>query len=364
MKNYLTSDVNTIFIMLGHECNLQCKYCLQHDVSTVELNKTVNPEIYNYILETARNQMSTLQVQFYGGEPLVFWSTVTKFISEIERIGKPNNLVFTMITNGKLLDEEKVDYINEHFSSIIISWDGRNSKITRGYDIVEDKKDIIFKLKHFSFSGVLSSYNYIKDFLEDCEKVNCDYVENYNGHTLYFNVDDLLDVNMQNLDLKNFDLDKVYQQISDLCDEYFEYVKNGKSISMIRKNYIEGKINLVRGAIRNNHLKPTRDRCGNGYEVVNLDLEGNLYKCHNTNDKVGTIHDNLYTVLKNVVAMDKVETNSAICDKCPVQIMCMNGCPLVPQKSREEYYCPVMNVMNYPILELITNLGGAEDGKE
>lgn len=361
MSNFLSRNISTIFIMLGHECNLQCKYCLQHDVVNVAMERQVNPMLYNFIIETAKSQNSMLHVQFYGGEPLVFWDKVKEIVLKIEEMGKPDNLYFTMITNGKLFDEEKVKFVNEHFNGVCISWDGRNSIKTRGYNVFEDNKENIFSLNWFSVSGVMSSYNYIKDYLEDCEKLNKDYVENYNGHTISFNVDDLLDVNLENIDLKSFDYDKVYTQIHELCDEYLNFFQGKSEISVVKKAYIEQKINQVRFALRTNNIKPTRDRCGNGYEVLNVDLQGNLYKCHNTDDKVGTIMDSSFNVMKNVCDMDKVKENSSICDKCPVQILCKNGCPLVGTKAREEFYCTMINVMNYPILELITDMG-SEDG--
>ena len=358
MRNYLKTDISTIFIMLGHECNMNCKYCLQHDVVNVALGKEINPDIYNFINDIARNQNTDLGLQFYGGEPLVFFEKIKEFIDDLKSRNMSNNVYFTMITNGKLLDEEKVKYLNENFSHVTISWDGRNSKITRGYDVIKENKENIFKLKNFSFSGVLSSYNYIKDYLEDCEEVNRDYVENYHGHTLYFNVDELLDVNLQNQDLKNFDYSKVQEQMVSLCEEYRLYFQENEQISVIRKKFIEEKIGYLRNAIKTKSFAPTRDRCGNGCEVLNMDLQGNLYKCHNTDTKVGCITDNYFDILKNVFALDMAEKNSSKCDDCIVQIMCRNGCPLVKDKAREEYYCKMAMSMNYPIMQLIKILGG------
>ena len=155
--------------------------------------------------------------------------------------------------------------------------------------------------------------------------LNKDYVENYNGRTISFNVDELLDVNLQNEDLKDFDFEEVNQQMQNLCSQYYDFAVNDKPISIIRKIYIENKINQLKSAIANKHYKPIRDRCGNGYEVLNIDLLGNLYKCHNTSTKVGHISDNYFNILHNVSKLDKVEETSVICDECPVQVMCMNG---------------------------------------
>lgn len=359
MRNYLQTNISTIFIMLGHECNMNCKYCLQHDVVNVALGKDINPDIYNFINDIARNQNENLGLQFYGGEPLVFFEKIQEFINGLKEHNMPNNVYFTMITNGKLLDEEKVEYLNKNFSHVTISWDGRNSEITRGYDVVKENKENIFKLNNFSFSGVLSAYNYILDYLEDCEEVNRDYVENYHGHTLYFNVDELLDVNMQNQDLKQFDYDKVQEQMTQLCEEYRLHFQENKPISVIRKKFIEEKIGYIRNAINQKSFAPNRDRCGNGCEVLNMDLQGNLYKCHNTDTKIGYIRDNYFDIMKNVFDLDKTKDTSKKCNECLVQIICRNGCPLVNDKARGEYYCKMSYQMNYPIMQLIKILGGA-----
>ena len=361
MRNFLKSNISNIFIMLGHECNLQCKYCLQHDVVNVALDKKINPDIYYFINDVARSQENRVGLQFYGGEPLVFFDKIKEFINGLREHNVPNNVYCTMITNGKLLDEEKVKYINQNFSHVTVSWDGRNSIKTRGYDIVKENKENIFKLKSFNFSGVLSSYNYIKDYLEDCEQVNRDYVENYHGRTLYFNVDDLLDVNMQNQDLKDIDLDMVAIQMNELCEEYYKFVIQHQPISVIRKRYIEEKINFLRSSVKSKQYQPIRDRCGNGCEVLNMDLSGNLYKCHNTDDKLGTIYDNYFDYMKKVFELDKVNENSKRCNECPVQLMCRNGCPLVGKEAREGYYCNMIVFMNYPIIKLVEKLGGEID---
>lgn len=357
MRSFLQTNISTIFIMLGHECNLQCKYCLQHDVVNISLGKEINPKLYDFIIDIAENQHQKVGIQFYGGEPLVFWQEIQKLIDGLEERGIPKNLYFSMITNGKLIDLEKVDYLNKHFNNVTISWDGRNSKITRGYNVFEDNKENIFKLNNFSVSGVISAYNYIEDYLEDCEQLNRDYVENYHGKTISFNVDELLDVNLQNLDLKSFDFNKVKIQIDNICEQYRQFINNNKPISVIRKRYIENKIGYVRNAMKCKHYKPTRDRCGNGCEVINVDLQGNLYKCHNTDVKVGKITDNYFDILQNVFALDKVSETSKICDECPVQILCMNGCPLVEDEARQQFYCMMSMTMNYPIIELILSIG-------
>lgn len=364
MRKYLNNNINTIFIILGHSCNLQCKYCLQHDVVNIQLETKINDDIIDFILDIANNQKQHLTVQFYGGEPLIYFKSIMYIVNSIKKIGKPSNLSYTMITNGKLINDDNIKFLNENLSGICISWDGRNSNITRGFNVFEINKENIFKLKHFSISGVLSSYNYINDYLDDCAELNKDYVNNYKGKTLSFNVDDLLDVNLQNVDLKQFDYKKIVVQMSQICNHYYDFFVNHQPISIIEKNYVESKINQIKSSLKFHYTEPIKDRCGNGYEVLNLDLNGNLYKCHNTNDIVGTIYDNYFHVMKKVVDMDKVNEHAEICNSCPIQLLCMNGCPLVKDDARQEYYCNAKISMNQPIIDLIYALKSNCDGED
>jgi len=109
--------------MLGHSCNLNCKYCLQHDVVNVALGETINPNIYYFISDIARNQNQRLGLQFYGGEPLVYFDKIKEFIDGLKQNNVPNNVYFSIITNGKLINEEKIEYLNDNFSNVTISWE-------------------------------------------------------------------------------------------------------------------------------------------------------------------------------------------------------------------------------------------------
>ena len=341
-------SVDTIFVMLGRGCNLQCKYCLQHDVVNDHLSAEVSPDVVDFIVNHGAASNFPVRVQFYGGEPLVYWPVITSMVSELK--ARKANVIFSTITNGKLLDDEKVKFINENFSSISISWDGRNVLRTRGYDVFVDRRDQLFALKNVCVSGVLSAYNSPLDFMTDFEALNAEYYE-VNGRPMMMNIDELLDVNLQNEDLKNFDFAKLQQQVFDVCREYLLYATAGTQLSVPRLNWVQSKVNNLKAGL--NVGRPQKARCNNGYGVVNVDLAGNIYRCHNTGDVVGRVVDDPVVVHEAVVKADPTQRHNERCSRCPVQFMCQNGCPIVGDEARADFYCRQVNAINAPIVDMV-----------
>lgn len=105
---YLRRNINTLFLMLGNSCNMNCAYCLQHPLVHKPLSREVNPEIYDFLGEVAQENTRTLHLQFYGGEPLLYFRTIREVVEEIKRRKIP--MTFGIITNGRALTDEMVRF--------------------------------------------------------------------------------------------------------------------------------------------------------------------------------------------------------------------------------------------------------------
>ena len=128
--------------MLGNECNLQCKYCLQHDIVEDQVVHEINPDIYSYVSKIARYQRKPLHITFFGGEPLIFWHQIEQFVTRLEC----QNITFGIISNGVALTEDRVAWLNQHNIRFALSWDGDNVMETRGFDAVRDRRNLLLKL--------------------------------------------------------------------------------------------------------------------------------------------------------------------------------------------------------------------------
>ena len=124
---------------------------------------------------------------------------------------------------------------------------------------------------------------------------------------------------------------------------------------MNKAMYIHSKISHV---IRSKDLGYTRSACSckNGYSIMNVDLDGNLYQCHNNSVKIGHIKDSIFKVLTNTIQLDRTCLNNTRCSSCDAQPICNNGCPLVLEKSRIASYCKLKRAMYIPIIEFLINI--------
>ena len=329
----MSMPIKRIFLMLGPKCNLQCKYCLQHDMVDHD-SVTVKPEVKKWIQEQVPNNFEPpIIITFYGGEPLVYWDAVKDIVENIR-----GNIRYNIISNGKLMDSDKVDFINDYDIGVTISWDGINVMKTRGYDVVKNNPSIL-DIKRLSFSAVLSAHTYPLDFLDGIEPILGEY-RRMHGSSAGVNIDTIMDFgNCGNL--REMDCSKIEEQMRYIiknknnASAYFRIVDGLQKQYVFYRQYID-KVPL----------------CQNGYSVWNVDINGDVYRCHNCGEKVGTIFDDPDKVLEQVRALDPTYKNyQSKCKDCPAQPLCRSGCPLIDSQGREEYYCNIKKAYLTPIIE-------------
>jgi uncharacterized protein len=106
---YLKRNINTVFLMLGNSCNMNCAYCLQHPLVHKPLTREVNPEIYDFLEEISQENSRPLHLQFYGGEPLLYFGTIQEVVAAVKK--RKLNMTFGIITNGRALTDEMVRFL-------------------------------------------------------------------------------------------------------------------------------------------------------------------------------------------------------------------------------------------------------------
>lgn len=132
--------IRTLKIQMGLKCNYSCSYC----------NQTSRPESSHGSPDDAREflaQLPTwfravndegdgLTIEFWGGEPFAYWKTM-KLLGEDLRARYPKAF-FNVVTNGSVLDDEKIDWLDRMGFSVAISHDGPGQKPNRGKDPFDD----------------------------------------------------------------------------------------------------------------------------------------------------------------------------------------------------------------------------------
>lgn len=306
--------INKIFLMLGPACNFHCKYCLQENIKHNLQDIVISAELYTYIdnlMKECKYADKELCVIFYGGEPLLYWDTIKEFVLHYK-----NRLSYGMISNGSLLTEDKVKFIEEHDITLTISHDGPNTELTRGEDVLKNPYILsLTKRIPISFNAVISAYNCDYDEIFSYWESVC---PNYCGNIEMFRLTwDMPD------DIKNIDLAKYRNGLA----KFFQNaVKNIKRIGIPYK--AAKAVSIVRSVVRSAEKQTFHfPKCCQTERVLNIDLQGNIYACHNCHDKIGHVTDDRAAYLQNYYRWLETKKKPE-CDTCKVRYFCQGGCPL------------------------------------
>lgn len=106
-------------VALSEQCNLNCSYCNVDKQSQKKIS--ADKFIAEYYKLRAKAPEKKIQIDFFGGEPLLQWPTIKKIVEELK---DQENCQFFMPTNGLLLTDDKIDYLNENRVQVSLSFDG------------------------------------------------------------------------------------------------------------------------------------------------------------------------------------------------------------------------------------------------
>jgi len=323
--------VKALCLNIAHDCNLACKYCFasQGDYGGVKrelMPFDVAKRSVDWLIETSGPRQH-LEIDFFGGEPLMNWDVVKQTIEYVEEQAKIHNKIFkmTMTTNGLLLDQEKIDYLNDHHLSMVLSLDGRKDvhNAMRPSAGGKDTFDVISK-------NLVNAVNQRGDMEY--------YVRGTFTHNNLDFVDDVLtmsDLGFHHLSmepvvgddneyaLREEDLPRIYEEYEKLADLYLERQKAGWGEKF---NFFHFRMDLYRGPCMAKRLRG----CGAGHEYMAIVPNGDIYPCHQFVGKEDYILGNIYTGLVNE-EIPRLFRHTHVfskqdCADCWAKFFCSGGC--------------------------------------
>ena len=304
---------NIIYLILGFDCNLRCNYCLHTHHFDRKMPSTISPKVLHFLKTRIPSKVkSKLNLQFWGGEPLLYFDKIKFLVEELKDTGA---YTFAIVTNGTYLTQEIVDFCNDNEVVIGVSHDGVLNNYNRGYDPIEDKHELINSIKYFSgFSAVMTpenkSYYEITDYFRSCDLLTEDKKR--------CRVVPVLDVSLG--DVAKFN------------DEFHKEMK--KVVDNLKNNLIMGNVDcqeldIFKSGIASYLMKKKYPEVYKDvfttYTMM-LDLEGNLYYNSGGSYKLGDINTPLEDIKKNFI-----ETNNKYfgrwekCLACRVKPICNGG---------------------------------------
>lgn len=335
--------VSTVKIQMGLSCNYSCDYCSQKFVERPkETSKKDIDDFMKLFSELEFNEESGLKVEFWGGEPFVYWKTMKPLAEAIRE--KFSNWKkqphFSVITNGSLLSEDICAWLYAMGFSVAVSHDGPG-QFVRGPDPFEDEQikknilelyEVLKKENRMSFNAMLNVKN-------QSRKEIYDWFVNFTGdENVPLGEGGFVDA---------YDEDGLENSLQTKQDHFKFRQKAFYDIfandSRIGFKGILGKIDgFVYSVLTHKESKYLGQKCGMDEEdTISFDLRGNVITCQNVSaleiSKNGESH-----LGGNLADFDSVELKSAThwsnrkeCSGCPVLHICKGACMFLDGKYWE-----------------------------
>lgn len=323
-----SNEVKALCLHICHDCNLRCRYCFAdegayHSVREFMSEDTAKAAI-DFLLKNSGNR-KVLEVDFFGGEPLMCLKTIKNVVAyaraEGDKLGK--KFLFTTTTNALLLDDDAIDFFNREMENVVLSLDGRKEihdeirKTVNGkgsFDLVIDKVKKFVRSrgdKSYYVRGTFTAKNtdFSKDVIFLAEK-------GFDSISMEPVVTDIPD-----LKIGEEHLPAILDEYENLCDKYLEKYDKGEGF-----NFFHFNVDLEGGVC----LQKKVSACGAGNEYFSVVPNGDIYPCHQFAGDKDFLMGNVFDGKLNQSIRDKFASSCLFtrekCDSCFAKFICSGGC--------------------------------------
>lgn len=340
-------SVNRINLMMGLRCNFKCRHCIQTDALELDDVSRINQKVFDYIhhlIDIRPDFFDKIQLYFWGGEPLLYMNIIKRFVDEYG-----DKLSYRVVTNGSLLTEGIVNYFNENNFRVALSNDGPHTDKVRRVNVLENTKIISLfkKIKNREIDAVVSAHN--QNYHELWA-----YLENKLGEGVNISTEPLLYTWDMPEDLYDFDFEAYKKQMTDIVNiAYSELIQGRPSREY---TVISRDVSKILGVIEGGKSR-YKYSCRQMQDFINIDLNGNMYTCHNCSDMVGKAGDDWDDMEKKY---DEIVSSRDFsdCETCPCLPICQYGCPNVRPSKGKEATCKIRKINYLAAIDFIKKLHG------
>ena len=329
LKQKTAGVVKALCLHVAHTCNLNCSYCFasqgKYHGDRAVMSYEVGKQALDFLIENSGTRRN-LEVDFFGGEPLMNYQVVKDLVAYARSVEKEKgkNFRFTLTTNGVLVDDDVIEWANRECSNVVLSLDGRKEIHDRfrvdfagngSWEKIVPKFQRFVEArggKDYYMRGTFTHAN--PDFLKDIEAML----------ELGFNELSMEPVVCADEDpsaLTQEDLPVVMEQYEKLAELMLKKDKEGKPFT-----FYHYMIDLSDGPCIYKRISG----CGSGTEYMAVTPWGDLYPCHQfvgeERFRLGNIWDGVTNhEIQNEFAACNVYAHDE-CRDCWARLYCSGGC--------------------------------------
>ncbi|MBQ3290894.1 MAG: thioether cross-link-forming SCIFF peptide maturase [Mogibacterium sp.] len=331
------SVLKAICLHVAHGCNMDCEYCFagkgdysgKSGIMSLETGK----KALDYLVANSGNRKH-LEVDFFGGEPLLNWDVCKKLVEYGRELEKTHNKIFnfTLTTNGVLIDEDVIDFTDREMGNVVLSMDGRRETHDRmrhtksgdgTYDRIMDNFKALVRSRtddtkdhrssEYYMRGTYTAYN--KDFSRDViAMADLGFRET--------SIEPVVSSPDVPYALHEEDLPQLFDEYEKLALEMYDRRKRGEGF-----NFYHYTVNLTGGPCIYKRVAG----CGVATEYLAVTPTGDLYPCHQFVGDDDMIVGNIYEgithpeTVKIFSAGNNLYTRDE-CRGCWAKLYCAGGC--------------------------------------
>lgn len=321
--------VKALCLHIAHDCNLACKYCFagegEYHGRRALMSLEVGRKALDFLVANSGNRVN-LEVDFFGGEPLMNWQVVKELVAYGRSLEEPHHkkFRFTLTTNGVLLTDEVMDFVNKEMSNLVLSIDGRKEI----HDLMRPHRggqgsydEILPKYKKAAESRNQMNYYVRGTYTRNNTDFSEDVIHLADQGFEQISVEPVVADKKEDYALRMEDVPKLLSEYDRLAQEYIRRKRDGKGFQ-----FFHFMIDLEGGPCVAKRLSG----CGSGTEYLAVTPWGDLYPCHQFVGQeeflMGNVEDGI--VRKDI--QDKFKACNVYskkeCRDCFAKFYCSGGC--------------------------------------
>lgn len=321
--------VKAICLHVAHDCNLACKYCFagkgEYDGPKGLMSFETGKRALDFLIEQSGTRKN-LEVDFFGGEPLMNWEVCKKLVEygrEQEKIHN-KNFRFTLTTNGLLINDDVIEFCNREMGNVVLSLDGRKAtndamRVSRNgagsYDLIIDK----FKI--FADSRNQENYYMRGTYTHNNLDFSKDIIHMADMGFKELSIEPVVCSPDEPYALKDSDLPILKEQYQILADEMLKRYRKGNGFT-----FYHYMIDLDAGPC----IVKRVSGCGVGTEYLAVTPNGELYPCHQFVGDEKFLLGNIWDGITNKQVLEQFENCNVYshkeCKDCFAKLYCSGGC--------------------------------------